>query len=47
MSDIPEELGESDERLDQHGEEGQGGEDTSCGDRTLVLAKQGQGCDGN
>ena len=44
---IPEELGESDQRLNQHGEEGDGGEDTSGSDRTLILTEQGQGGDGS
>ena len=47
VRDIPEELGKCDQRLNQHGEEGDGGEDTSSGDFTLVLAEQGQGGDGN
>ena len=47
VRDIPEELRESDQRFDQHGEEGDGGEDTSSCDFTLVLTEQGQGGDGN
>ena len=47
MSGIPQELGESDQRLNQHGEERDGGEDTSGSDCTLVLTEQGQGGDGN
>ena len=40
VCNIPEELGKSDQRLDQHGEEGDGREDTSGSDRTLILTKQ-------
>lgn len=47
MTNIPEELGESDQRLNQHGEEGNSGEDTSSSDSILVLTKQGQGGDRN
>ena len=45
--DIPEELGESDQRFNQHGEEADSGENTSSGDSTLVLTEQRQGGDGN
>ena len=38
---------EGDQRLDQHREERDGGEDTSSGDFTLVFTEQGQGGNGN
>ena len=40
LCNIPEELRKSNQRLDQHGEEGDGREDTSGSDRTLILTKQ-------
>jgi len=44
---IPEELGKGDQRLNQHREKGDGGEDTSSGDFARVLTEEGQGGDGN
>lgn len=46
-ANIPEELREGDQRFNQHGEEGDGGEDTRSSDSTLVLTEQGQGGNGN
>ena len=46
-TNIPEELGKGNQRLNQHGEEGDGGEDTRSSDSTLLLTKQGQGGDWN
>jgi len=40
---LPEELREGDQRLDQHGEEDDGGEGASGGDFTLAFTEQGQG----